>query len=89
MGIDKELYRRTYAHYEKWSDAKLLERARMAKKLSSAEAFRQYANLVEFVWKITPGPDARQRDEKLEALSRYYAEIQKLEAWRRTHRKTA
>ncbi len=89
MAIDKELYRKTYAQYQQWSDARLLERAKMANKLSSVEAFRQYVDLVEFVWKLSPKPEVWQREEKLKALDRYYAQIQKLEAWRRTHRKAA
>jgi hypothetical protein len=89
MAIDKELYRRAYALYEQWSDAKLIERAENASRLSPVEAFRQYADLVEFFWKLSPEPDYRQREEKLKALDRYYAQIQKLEAWRRAPRKTA
>lgn len=89
MALDKELYRRAYALYEQWSDAKLIERAENASRLSPAEAFRQYADLVEFFWKFCPKPDYRQREEKLKALDRYYAQIQKLEAWRRAPRKTA
>ena len=89
MAIDKELYRRAYALHEKWSNAKLIERAELARRLSPDVAFRQYADLVELVWKLRPEPDDRQREEKLKALDRYYAQIQKLEAWRRTNRKTA
>jgi hypothetical protein len=89
VAIDKELYRRAYALYEQWSDAKLIERAENANRLSPAEAFRQYADLVEFFWKLSPEPDYRQREEKLKALDRYYAQIQKLEAWRRAPRKAA
>ena len=89
MAIDKELYRRVYALYDEWSDAKLVERAENAGKLSPTEAFRQYADLVELLWKLCPEPDHRQREEKLNALDRYYAQIQKLEAWRRAPRKTA
>lgn len=89
MALDKELYRRAYALHEQWSDAKLIERAENASRLSPTEAFRQYADLVEFFWKICPEPDHRQREEKLKALDRYYAQIQKLEAWRRAPRKAA
>lgn len=89
MALDKELYRRAYALHEQWSEAKLIERAKNADKLSPAEAFRQYVDLVEFFWKIRPKPEHRQREEKLKALDRYYAQIQKLEAWRRAPRKAA
>jgi len=50
MALDKELYRRAYALYEQWSDAKLIERAKNAGKLSAVEAFRQYAELLIFCW---------------------------------------
>jgi len=85
MPIDKELYRQAYALYKKSSDAKFLERARLHSELSSAEAFKQYAELVEFVWKICPEPSDWQRQEKLESINRYYAAVQRLEAWRRKH----
>lgn len=87
--LDKELYRQAQEYYRQWNDAKLRERAEMAGRLSSSEAFRQYAGLVDFIWQLCPDPPARQRQEKIEAWERYYAQIQKLEAWRRTHRKTA
>lgn len=89
MALDKELYCRAYALHEQWSDAKLIERAENASRLSPTEAFRQYADLVEFFWKISPEPDHRQREEKLKAWDRYYVQIQKFEAWRRAPRKTA
>jgi hypothetical protein len=83
MKLDKELYRKVYALHQQSSDAKLLERARLHSALSSAEAFKQYAELVEFVWKICPEPSAWQRQEKLESLNRYYDAVQRLEIWRR------
>lgn len=89
MPIDKKLYREAYEQYRQWSEAKGLERAEMARKLSSSQAFWQYAGLIEFVWQLCPESSPAQRKEKLDALNRYYAQIQKLEAWRRTPRKTA
>jgi len=89
MQLDKELYRKAYELHQQSSDAKLVERARLHKELSSAEAFRQYAELVEFVWKLCPEPSEWQRKEKLESLNRYYAAIQRLEAWRRSRGQTA
>ncbi|MGH7598835.1 MAG: hypothetical protein ACREOI_20975 [bacterium] len=82
MKLDKELYRQAYELHQQSSDAKLVERARLHQELSPAEAFKQYADLVEFVWKLCPEPSEWQRKEKLESLSRYYAAIQRLEAWR-------
>jgi hypothetical protein len=89
MQLDKELYRKVYALHQQSSDAKLLERARLHSALSSAEAFKQYAELVEFVWKICPEPSAWQRQEKLESLNRYYDAVQRLEARRRNRGQTA
>jgi hypothetical protein len=89
MKLDKELYRQAYELHQQSSDAKLVERARLHKELSSVEAFRQYANLVEFVWKLCPEPSEWQRKEKWESLSRYYDAVQRLEAWRRNRGKAA
>jgi len=85
MKLDKELYRKAYELHQQSSDAKLVERARLHSELSSAEAFRQYVDLVEFVWKLCPEPSAWQREEKLESINRYHAAVQRLEAWRRKH----
>jgi len=83
MALDKKLYREAYELYRQWSDIKLVERARNAAKLSPAEAWQQYAALMEFAWKLCPEPSAWQRKKKLSDLSRYYARIQQFEAWRR------
>ncbi len=89
MKLDKELYRKAYALHQQSSDAKLVERARLHSELSSAEAFKQYTDLVEFVWKLCPEPSEWQRKEKLESINRYYAAVQRLEAWRRSRGQTA
>lgn len=89
MKLDKELYRKAYALHQQSSDAKLVERATLHNELSSAEAFKQYVELVEFVWRLCPEPSEWQRKEKLESLNRYYASIQRLEAWRRKHGQAA
>jgi len=89
MKLDKELYRKAYELHRQSSDAKLVERADLHNELSSAEAFSQYAGLVEFIWRLCPEPSEWQRKEKLESLNRYYAAIQRLEAWRRKHGQAA
>jgi len=89
MKLDKELYRKAYELHQQSSDAKLVERARLHSELSSAEAFKQYVDLVEFVWKLCPEPSEWQRKEKLESIVRYYAAIQRLEAWRRSRGQAA
>ncbi len=89
MKLDKELYRRAYALHQQSSDAKLEERARLHQELSSAEAFKQYADLVALMWRLCPEPSDWQRQEKLESLNRYYEAIQRLEAWRRKRGQTA
>ena len=87
MKLDKELYRKAYELHQQSSDAKLVERAKLHSELSPAEAFRQYVELVEFVWRISPEPSEWQRKEKLESIDRYYDAVQRLEAWRRKHGK--
>ncbi len=89
MKLDKELYRKAYELHQQSSDAKLVERAHLHRELSPAEAFKQYVDLVEFVWRLCPEPSEWQRKEKLESLNRYYAAIQRLEAWRRKHGQAA
>jgi len=89
MPIDKELYRQAYALHQQSSDAKLDERTRLHQELSSAEAFKQYADWVELMWRLCPEPSDWQREEKLESLNRYYEAIQRLEAWRRNRGQTA
>jgi hypothetical protein len=89
MKLDKELYRKAYELHQQSSDAKLVERAHLHRELTSAEAFKQYADLVEFIWRICPEPSEWQREEKLESLNRYYTAIQRFEARRRNRGQTA
>jgi len=83
--LDKNLYRQAYAAYREWNAAEAAERARGVGRLSSAEAWRQYADLVEFCWRLAPEPSAHQRREKLAALDRYYEAVRRLEARGQTH----
>lgn len=89
MELDKDLYRQAYAAYREWNAAEAVERAHSAGRLSPAEAWRQYADLVEFCWRLAPEPSAYQRREKLAALDRYYDAVRQLEEWRRTRGTTA
>jgi hypothetical protein len=84
MKLDKELYRKAYALHQQSSDAKLGERAHLHSELSSAEAFKQYADLVELMWRLCLEPSEWQREEKLESINHYYTAVQRLEAWRQT-----
>ena len=81
--IDKELYRQAYAQMREWSAAKERERIERESQLSPAEAWRQFVGLWQLCMKLAPRDNDWQRREKLEALNRYYARVQKLEAWRR------
>jgi hypothetical protein len=81
--LDKDLYRQAYALHRQSSEAKLDERVRLHQELSPAEAFKQYADLVELMWRLCPEPSEWQREEKLESLDRYYDAVQRLEARRR------
>jgi len=87
--LDKELYRKAYEQYRRWNEAELVDRARNAGKLSPAEAWEQYLALAEFARECCPRPSQRQRKQKLADLRRYYAQVQKLEAWRRARGKSS
>ena len=87
--LDKDLYRQTYAAYREWNLAEAAERARGFGQLSPAEAWRQYADLVEFCWRLSPEPSAHQRREKVAALERDYDAVRRLTEWRQVHGETA
>ena len=89
MALDKELYRRAYELHRQWNEFEYIDRVRNAGKLSPAEAWRQYVDLVEFGWKLSPRQSDRQRDQKLADWDHYYAQLEKLEAWRRARGKKA
>ncbi len=89
MSLNKELYRQAYKQYQQWNEAKIIERAQNAGRLSPVEAWRQYVALVEFCWRLQPRQSQQQRQQRLADWDRYYARIQLLEAWRQRHGKTA
>ena len=89
MQLDNDIYRQAYAAYREWNAAEAVERARGAGRLSAAEAWRQYADLVEFCWRLSPEPSAHQRRQKLAAIDRYYDAVRLLEERRQAHGKTA
>jgi hypothetical protein len=83
MTLDKELYRKTYAAYREWSEAKHRAMIQEAVALTSAERWARYESMWEFGWPIycQQAPTARQK--KLKHTQQYYNRIRKLEAWRR------
>lgn len=83
--LDKALYRQACQQYQRWNEAEGMERARCAGRLSPAEAWQRYVDLVELCWKLCPQQSQTQRRQKLAALERYYASVRKLEAWREMH----
>jgi hypothetical protein len=85
MTIDRELYRRADQAYRRAYDAESEARTRCAGSLSSRDAWRQYADLVEFCWRLAPQQSPHQRREHLAAWDRYYAAVQRLETWREGH----
>jgi hypothetical protein len=89
MKLDKALYRQAYESLRQWQEAKDAERARESALLSPAEGWRRYVELVEFCWHLCPEQSPHERQEKLEALNRYYERVQKLEAWRQSRGKTS
>ena len=88
MGLDKELYRRAYELHRQSNEFEFIDRVQNAGKFSPAEAWRQYVNLVELCWKLSPEQNNWQRDQELADLENYYAQLQRLEAWRRARGKT-
>jgi len=85
MTLDKMLYQQAYRSYRQWNEAEANARARDARMLTPDEAWRRYVALVEFCWRLSPEPSQHQREEKLAALDRYYAAVQRLEERRRAH----
>ena len=83
MTLDKMLYQQAYYSYRQWNEMEANARVRDAAMLTSIEAWRRYVALVEFCWRLSPQPSQHQRDEKLAALDRYYAAVQRLEERRR------
>jgi hypothetical protein len=83
MILDKMLYQQAYRSYRQWNEAEAASRARDTATLTSVEAWRRYVALVEFCWLLSPEPSQHQRAEKLAALDRYYAAVQRLEEHRR------
>ena len=89
MPIDKELYRKVRELYGQWNEAELIDGARNAGKLTPQEGWRQYVALWEFCMKLSPPQSELQQKQRLAELDHYYVQLQKLEAWRRKHGKTA
>jgi hypothetical protein len=85
MTIDRELYAKAYQAYRRAQDAEREQRARRAGRLSSHDAWRQYADLVEFCWRLAPQQSPHERHEHLAAWDRYYEAVQRLETWRSSH----
>ena len=83
MTLDKTLYQQAYRSYRQWNEAEAKARARDARGLTPAEAWCRYVAVVEFCWRLNPQPSQHQRDEKLAALDRYYAAVQRLEERRK------
>jgi hypothetical protein len=87
--LNKNLYRQAYQQYQHWNEIEIRERIRQAQQSSAVEVWRRYVELVEFCWSLSPNQSWQQREEKLRALDRYYANIQRLEAWRNSRGKAA
>lgn len=84
MPLDKKLYRQAYEYYRQWNEAKLLERAERAAKLSSQELWQRYLALIEFGFNISRQPSDWQRRQKLDHIVQYYERVQKMAEWRRS-----
>lgn len=87
--IDKQLYREAYEQHRQWNLLEMADRLQNIDKLSPAQMWRQYVELVEFCWRLNPQQSHWQRAQKLTALEHYYRRVQQLEAWRKIHGKQA
>jgi hypothetical protein len=87
--LDKELYRRTYAQWQGWSNATEKERLLATAQCSSGERWRQFQALVEFSRNIQPELSPYERAEKLAAVDRYNEAVRRLEEWRRQYGRSA
>lgn len=85
LRLDKALYRRVYGSFKQWNEAKMLDHVESARRLTSSELWRRYASLWNLCMKIAPPQTPEQEKLRWAELDRYYANIRKLEAWRREH----
>ena len=89
MKLDKELYRKAHEALQQWSEAKMLYRLQEDSRLSPQEAWEKYAALWEFCMRIAPPLTELQERLRMAEWDQYYANLEKFEAWRRAHGKTA
>ena len=89
MILDKELYRKTYAAYREWSEAKHHAMIQEAVALTSAERWARYVGMWEFGWPMYCQRATTVRQKKLENMQQYYDHIQKLETWRQARGRTS
>ena len=87
MAIDKDLYNAAYQQYKRWNTEKLIDQAQIAHRLSAAEAWARYVDLVEFCWRLNPEQSQRQRAQTLHEWDRYYSQVRLFEARRQAHGK--
>jgi hypothetical protein len=89
MALDKELYRKTYAAYREWSEAKHHAMIQEAVALTSTERWARYVDMWEFGWHMYCQQAPTVSQKNLEYTLQYYDRIQKLEAWRRVRGRTS
>jgi len=83
MAIDGEQLRKALEIYRQWNEAKLIDQARNAGKLSPLEAWKQYVSLWNFALRLGSGPGPVAQRLRHEEWVEYYEKIKKFEAWRR------
>jgi hypothetical protein len=89
MAIDGKLYREAQEVYPQWKLAEQAERAYNAGKRTLLECWQAYVAWWEFLMSITPEISETQQARRLAYWAEYYERIQKSEAWRKEHGKTA
>ena len=88
MEIDKEKYRQARQWYREWDEAKLIDRARNAGKLTPQQGWEQFIGLWEFCQNLAPPPSEQQRKRRLADLEQYYARMYRFETWRKDRGET-
>jgi len=89
MAIDRELYQMAYDTYRQWNLAERAERAYHAGTRSSLSCWKEYVAWWEFIMRIAPEISDSQQCKRLAEWVDYYDRIQRFEAWRKEHGKTA
>ena len=85
--LDKIAVREMLAQYKSWNDAEQLARIEDARRRTPEEGLRTVVEMMEFCLSFR-SPEAPSQEPRPELLA-YYENIERFEAWRRAHGKSA